>query len=206
VCLAWPRSPGIGAGTPAGIPFVAAAKKEGKVVVYSMALGAPYYLAVLKSFEAQIRHQGGKPRSARQRTRQRVRTEQAAGRFLGDAEIITTTMIEEQRKTGDYIQNVGTIPQRQEFARAVQGHRGQRACLRAADGDPGQYPHRQAGGTSRRAWEDLNDPKWKGKILSDDMRRSAAANTMFRHPAEKLGAAFNEKLAEQKRCSAATCA
>ncbi|MGY4363938.1 hypothetical protein ACVW1A_000003 [Bradyrhizobium sp. LB1.3] len=28
---------------------VADAKKEGKVVVYSMALGAPYYLAVLRS-------------------------------------------------------------------------------------------------------------------------------------------------------------
>ena len=30
---------------------VAAAKKEGKVVVYSMALGAPYLAAVVKSFE-----------------------------------------------------------------------------------------------------------------------------------------------------------
>ena len=30
----------------------AAAKKEGKVVVYNMALGAPYFVAVLKSFEA----------------------------------------------------------------------------------------------------------------------------------------------------------
>ena len=30
---------------------VAAAKKEGKVVVYNMALGAPYFGAVIKSFE-----------------------------------------------------------------------------------------------------------------------------------------------------------
>ena len=89
---------------------VAAAKKEGKVVVYSMALGAPYYVAVLKSFEAKY---GIKVESLDLRASElaeRVRTEQAAGRFLGDTEIITTTMIEEQRKTGDYIQAVGTIP------------------------------------------------------------------------------------------------
>ena len=73
---------------------VAAAKKEGKVVVYSMALGAPYYLAVLKAFEAKY---GIKVESLDLRASElaeRVRTEQAAGRFLGDTEIITTTMID----------------------------------------------------------------------------------------------------------------
>src|SRR6266851_5910149 len=92
---------------------VAAAKKEGKVVVYSMALGAPYYQAVLKSFEEKY---GIKVESLDLRASElaeRVRTEQSAGRFLGDVEIITTTMIEEQRKTGDYIQNMGAVPNAQ---------------------------------------------------------------------------------------------
>src|ERR1700754_5144553 len=89
---------------------VDAAKKEGKVVVYDMALGAPYFLAVLKSFEEKY---GIKVESLDLRASElaeRVRTEQSAGRFLGDVEIITTTMIEEQRKNGDYIQNMGTVP------------------------------------------------------------------------------------------------
>src|SRR6266436_3634038 len=89
---------------------VAAAKKEGKVVVYSMALGAPYYQAVLKSFEEKY---GIKVESLDLRASElaeRVRTEQSAGRFLGDTEIITTTMIEEQRKNGDYIQAIGAVP------------------------------------------------------------------------------------------------
>src|ERR1700692_633370 len=89
---------------------VAAAKKEGKVVVYSMALGAPYYVAVLKGFEEKY---GIKVESLDLRASElagRVRTEQSSGRFLGDVEIITTTMIEEQRKNGDYIQNMGTVP------------------------------------------------------------------------------------------------
>src|SRR6478735_6273822 len=85
---------------------IAAAKKEGKVVVYSMALGAPYYLAVLKSFEAKY---GIKVESLDLRASElaeRVRTEQAAGRFLGDAEMVTTTMIEEQLKNGDFVQKL----------------------------------------------------------------------------------------------------
>ena len=49
-----------------------------------------------------------------------------------------------------------------------------------------------------KSWEDLNDPKWKGKILSDDMRPLGSGNTMFAILQKKLGAAFNEKLAEQK--------
>ena len=176
---------------------VAAAKKEGKVVVYSMALGAPYYVAVLKSFEAKY---GIKVESLDLRASElaeRVRTEQAAGRFLGDAEIITTTMIEEQRKAGDYIQAVGAIPNVKNL----------RAPFKATEVSVPAYVQPMGILVNTRlvkpedepkSWEDLNDPKWKGKILSDDMRPLGSGNTMFAILQKKLGAAFNEKLAEQK--------
>ena len=48
------------------------------------------------------------------------------------------------------------------------------------------------------SWNDLNDPKWKGKILSDDMRPLGSGNTMFAILQKTMGADFNEKLAEQK--------
>ena len=48
------------------------------------------------------------------------------------------------------------------------------------------------------SWNDLNDPKWKGKILSDDMRPLGSGNTMFAILQKHMGAEFNEKLAEQK--------
>src|SRR3984957_19538126 len=76
---------------------VDAAKKEGKIVVYDMALGAPYFVAVLKSFEAKY---GIPVESLDLRASElveRIRTEQSAGRFLGAVEIITTPMIEEKR-------------------------------------------------------------------------------------------------------------
>ena len=49
-----------------------------------------------------------------------------------------------------------------------------------------------------KSWDDLNDPKWKGKILSDDMRPLGSGNTMFAILQKNMGAEFNEKLAEQK--------
>ena len=48
------------------------------------------------------------------------------------------------------------------------------------------------------SWNDLNDPKWKGKILSDDMRPLGSGNTMFAILEKTMGADFNQKLAEQK--------
>jgi iron(III) transport system substrate-binding protein len=176
---------------------VAAAKKEGTVVVYSMALGAPYYVAVLKAFEEKY---GVKVESLDLRASElaeRVRTEQAAGRFLGDVEIITTTMIEEQRKNGDYIQNVGTVPNAGNL----------RSPFKASDVSIPAYVQPMGILVNTRlvkpedepkSWNDLNDPKWKGKILSDDMRPLGSGNTMFAILQKKMGAAFNERLAEQK--------
>ena len=162
-----------------------------------MALGAPYYQAVLKSFEEKY---GIKVESLDLRASElaeRVRTEQAAGRFLGDVEIITTTMIEEQRKTGDYIQNMGAVPNAQNL----------RPPFVASDISIPAYVQPMGILINTRlvkpedepkSWNDLNDPKWKGKILSDDMRPLGSGNTMFAILQKKMGAGFNEQLAQQK--------
>jgi ABC-type Fe3+ transport system substrate-binding protein len=176
---------------------VVAAKNEGKVVVYSMALGAPYYVAVLKAFEQKY---GIKVESLDLRASElaeRVRTEQSAGRFLGDVEIITSTMIEEQRKNGDYIQNMGAVPNTANL----------RPPFKATDFSVPAYVQPMGILVNTRlvkpedepkSWNDLNDPKWKGKILSDDMRPLGSGNTMFAILQNKMGAAFNEQLAGQK--------
>jgi iron(III) transport system substrate-binding protein len=176
---------------------VDAAKKEGKVVVYNMALGAPYFTAVLKSFEAKY---GIAVESLDLRASElveRIRTEQAAARYLGDAEMVTTTMIEEQLNNGDFVKKLPPIPNAANL----------RPPFRATEFSVPAYVQPMGILINTRlvkdqdvptSWSDLNDPKWKGKILSDDMRPLGSGNTMFAILQTRMGADFNEKLAEQK--------
>ena len=176
---------------------VDAAKKEGKVVIYDMALGAPYFLAVLKSFEAKY---GIPVESLDLRASElveRIRTEQSAGRYLGDVEMITTTMIEEQRNNGDFIEKLPAIPNAANL----------RPPFKASEYSVPAFVQPMGILINTRlvkeedvpqSWSDLTDPKWKGKILSDDMRPLGSGNTMFAILEHQMGADFNEKLAEQK--------
>jgi iron(III) transport system substrate-binding protein len=176
---------------------VDAAKKEGKVVVYDMALGAPYFLAVLKSFEAKYGIPVESLDLRASELSERIRTEQSAGRYLGDVEMISTTMIEEQRQNGDVIEKLPAIPNSANL----------RPPFSANDYSVPAFVQPMGILVNTRlvkdedvpaSWNDLNDPKWKGKILSDDMRPLGSGNTMFAILQQQMGAGFNEKLAEQK--------
>jgi len=176
---------------------VAAAKQEGKVVVYNMALGAPYFQAVIKSFETTY---GIPVESLDLRASElveRIRTEQSAGRYLGDAEMVTTTMIEEQLKNGDFIQKLPPIPNAANL----------RPPFKTTDFSVPAYVQPMGilintrlvrGDDVPTSWNDLNAPKWKSKLLSDDMRPLGSGNTLFAILQKSMGADFNEKLAEQK--------
>lgn len=176
---------------------VDAAKKEGKVVVYDMALGAPYFLAVLKSFEAKYGISVESLDLRASELAERIRTEQSAGRYLGDVEMITTTMIEEQRNNGDFIEKLPEIPNAANL----------RPPFKANDYSVPAFVQPMGILVNTRlvkeddvpkSWGDLTDPKWKGKILSDDMRPLGSGNTMFAILEHQMGDDFNVKLAEQK--------
>src|SRR6202012_3644200 len=176
---------------------VAAARKEGKIVVYDMALGAPYFVAVLKSFEAKYGIPVESLDLRASELAERIRTERSAGRYLGDVEIITTTMIEEQLNNGDFVQKLPPIPNAANL----------RPPFHATDYSVPAFVQPMGILVNTRlvkeediptSWNDLTDPKWKGKILSDDMRPLGSGNKMFAILEHKMGADFNEKAAEQK--------
>jgi iron(III) transport system substrate-binding protein len=52
-------------------------------------------------------------------------------------------------------------------------------------------------GEEPKSWRDLADPKWKGKILSDEMRAVGGGYVAFFVTEEKLGKAYHEALATQ---------
>jgi iron(III) transport system substrate-binding protein len=48
-----------------------------------------------------------------------------------------------------------------------------------------------------KSWKDLLDPKWKGKILSDDMRALGGGTVFFMVMHDTFGREFHDRLAEQ---------
>ncbi len=51
---------------------------------------------------------------------------------------------------------------------------------------------------SRQCWKDLADPRWAGKILSDDPRALGAGSGWFEVTCRAFGGAYHEQVAAQK--------
>jgi ABC-type Fe3+ transport system substrate-binding protein len=175
---------------------VAAAEREGKVVVYNSALGTGYYKAVVKSFEKRYAIKVETLDLRASELSERIRAEQSAGRFLGDLEQHSTSTIERQIRESGAIQPHGGVPNAKNlrppfFATPmwvpvwVQAYG---ILVNTNLVKPGDEP---------RSWRDLLDPKWRGKILADDTRALGGGNTMFAVLYLKYGEAFVRKLAEQ---------
>jgi len=174
---------------------VDAAKKEGKVVMYTGAVGSPVIPKIAAAFEAKygIRMEVLEARASE--LRERMRTEQASGKVLGDVSHNGSTTTQLQINENTFVPH-GPLP-----------NQGRAVAPFAVDDirvpvyviaygilvntdmvKPADEP---------KSWKDLLDPKWKGKILADDMRALGGGGLFFMVGQQKFGVEYHEKLAAQ---------
>jgi iron(III) transport system substrate-binding protein len=175
---------------------VAAAKAEGKVVVYSAYIGPPHLKAVTRAFEARYGIAVDTLEARGSELRERIRAEHAANRFAADVIYSSDGQIRLQERDEKVIAPRPELPG---LAR-LSGKFNQASpvapttiipygiLINTALVKPGEEPRR---------WTDLTDPRWKGKILADDTRAIGGGYLWFFASHEKFGPAFHEKMAAQ---------
>ena len=174
---------------------VAAAKKEGSVTVYHAQLGAPHWKAVVQNFEKAYGVKVQEFDARASELTERVRTEQTSGRYVADVEFHGDASILLQRQT-DFVAEHGGVPNAANLRPPFKANSHsvpawvQVICTLVNTNmvKPGDEP---------KQWKDLLDPKWKGKMLTDDMRAAGSGQTVFAVLYRKYGAEYFEKLKTQ---------
>ncbi|HVG50868.1 MAG TPA: extracellular solute-binding protein [Xanthobacteraceae bacterium] len=178
---------------------IAAAKREGQVIVYTAYISKNTHEPIAKAFEKKYGIQINYLAARGSELRERIRAEQAAGRFIGDVmhhALATTVTWGMEEKV---IQPHGGLPNtprlNANFKKVADqfqvpiftinyGFLVNTRMVKQED--------------QPRRWADLLDPKWQGKLLADDPRAGGGGGVMFRMTYEKYGREFHDKLATQK--------
>jgi iron(III) transport system substrate-binding protein len=176
--------------------LVGAARKEGSVILYSAYPGLTAHRDIQRDFAATYGITVEVLEARASELRERIRMEQVAGRFAADLSengATTTTL----QITEDHVfEPHGPLPGlgrlRPEFASdgmrlpifaIVYG-----ILVNARLVKPEEQPKR---------WQDLTDPRWKGKILSDDLRALGGGAVFFSVMLDRFGRTFHDRLAGQ---------
>ena len=175
--------------------IVDAARKEGKVAMYTGAVGSPALPKIAAAFESKYGVRLDVLEVRASELRERVRTEQASGKVIGDVSHNGSTSTGLQIAEGTF-QPHGPLPNLKRPVAPFSADELRVPIYVIPYGilvntdmvKPADEP---------RSWKDLLHPRWKGKILSDDMRALGGGAVFFMVTHQKLGREFHDKLAEQ---------
>jgi iron(III) transport system substrate-binding protein len=176
--------------------IVAAARKEGHVVLYSAFVGLAAHQDLKKEFQAAYGITVDILEARASEVRERIRIEQAAARFAADVSENGRTTTTLQIAQDHVFDPFGPLPSlghlKKEFTSdgirlpvfaIVYGILANTRLVTSED-EP-------------KSWLDLAEPRWKGKILSDDFRALGGGGVLFYVLQEHFGSDLQAKLAKQ---------
>jgi iron(III) transport system substrate-binding protein len=178
---------------------IAAAKKEGEVIVYTAYLSPQTNEPIARAFEKKYGVKVTYLAARGSEIRERIRSEQNANRFIGDLLHHALSSVSTWAEADNNLQELKGVPN---AARLKEPFR--------SAADKFQVPiftinygflvntRLVKPEDEPKKWADLLDPKWQGKAILDDPRAAGGGAVMFRMLHDKYGKEFLEKLAAQK--------
>ncbi|WP_052958397.1 extracellular solute-binding protein [Aquamicrobium sp. LC103] len=176
---------------------IEAGKKEGSLVLYTAYVGQPSTKAIADAFTAEYGISVEVLEARASEIRERVRVEQAAGRYAVDVMFTSegqTRLYDLEDKSIDPLPvtpNSGKV--RDQFKLEVP----MASVMTIPYGmlvNTRLVPENEI----PKKWTDLTDPKWKGKILADDPRAIGGGYSWWFSTYDKIGEDFHKKMGEQQ--------
>ncbi len=179
---------------------IADAKAEKRLVLYTALVGDATLKAIVQGFTAKYGIAVEVLEGRATEIRERQRTEMAAGRYLGDVTFTSEGQARLIAKAdGTYVPHEATPNLKSlkpDFAKFT--NNGLFAPVMSIPYGILINTQQVKPADEPRSWADIANPKWKGKILSDDVRAVGGGYLMFfaQLNAPSLGETFHEALAQ----------
>ncbi|CAB3806926.1 hypothetical protein LMG27177_06193 [Paraburkholderia fynbosensis] len=174
---------------------VAAAKKEKTVVFYTGLLSSKCMDRNIQRFKDQYGVEVQSFRARGGELLERIRVEQASNRFIGDVEWNGPPVIFLQGQAGA-LEPIGQLPN---TANLLPGFAVEKFAVPAERSSIGMVVNdRLVKPGDIKSWKDIIDPKWRGKIATDQMDVMGIGNIWFDVTERAFGKSYQEALAKNK--------